>query len=125
MSGTLSPSAQAQIAALGQLNEKVARAHSLVEQYAAAKVNPDQALMPLTRVFTQLKMHFMGAGLDAMSQLAGSMQLAAKRSVPQQARVRILREGVGSMKFQLELAQRAVVSEDQASKRKEAEESSG
>jgi hypothetical protein len=34
---------------------------------------------------------------------------------------RILREGVGSLKFQLELAQRSVVSDDEARRRKEAE----
>lgn len=121
MSGTLSPRAQAQLAELSVLVDKVGRAHSLVEQYAVAKANADQVLMPLSRVLAQLKMNFMGAGLDAMSQLAGSMEIAAKRGLAPTAKLRILREGVGSLKFQLELAQRTIVSEDKAAQQKDAQ----
>jgi hypothetical protein len=121
MSGTISPRAQAKLAALSTLGDRVSRAHGLVEQYAAAQANPDQYLMPLGRVLGQLKMEFMGAGLDAMSQLAGSMAIAAKRGFAASAKARILREGVGSLKFQIELAQRAVVADDLAEQRKEAE----
>jgi hypothetical protein len=111
MAGKISPAAQGKLNDLGLLLEKVHRAHGLVEMYATAKANPNQYLLPLTRVFTQLKMNFMGAGLDAMSQLAGSMEIASKRGLPPTSKVRILREGVGSLKFQIELEQRAIVSE--------------
>jgi hypothetical protein len=109
-----------QLAELVPLVEKVHRAHSLVEQYATAKVNADQHLMALARTFSQLKMKFMGAGLDAMAQLAGSMEIAARRGMPPSTKTRVLREGVGSLRFQLELAQRAVVSEDKAAQQKAA-----
>lgn len=121
MSGTISPRAQAKLAALSALGDKVSRAHGLVEQFAVAQANPDQYLMPLGRLLGQLKMEFMRAGLDALSQLAGSMAMAAKRGFGASAKARILREGVGSMKFQIELAQRAVVTEDLAEQLKEAE----
>jgi hypothetical protein len=122
MAGKISPAAQGRINDLGLLLDKVHRAHGLVELFATTKANPDQYLLPLTRVFTQLKMQFMGAGLDAMSQLAGSMAIAAKRSAPASSKARILREGIGSLKFQIELAQRAIVSEEMAGQQKKAEE---
>jgi hypothetical protein len=118
MAGTLSPRAQTQLAELEPLTEKVHRAHALVEQYAAAKVNQEQFLMAVARVFSQLKLKFMGAGFDAMSQLAGSMEMAARRGLSPAHKVRVLREGVGSLRFQLELAQRSIVAEDKAAQLK-------
>jgi hypothetical protein len=89
--------------------------------YATARTNPEQYLLPMSRQFMRLKMEFMGAGLDAMSQLAGSMEIASRRGLSPVQKVRILREGVGSLRFQLELAQRALVSEDQEAQKKAAE----
>jgi hypothetical protein len=120
MSGNLSPRARSQLADLVPLVDKVHRAHNLVEQYATAKVNADHHLMSLVRTLSQLKASFMGAGLDAMSQLAGSMEIAARRGMPPSSKTRVLREGVGSLRFQLELAQRAVVSDDRAAQEKAA-----
>jgi hypothetical protein len=114
MAGKLSPSASGKLAILSEFSNRVQRVHGLVEQYATNKTNPDQYVMAMTRGFSQLKMMFMGAGLDSMSQLCGSMEIASKRGLSYMQKVRILREGVGSLRFQLELEQRAVVSEDQA-----------
>jgi hypothetical protein len=119
MAGKMSPSAQGKLAALNEFSLRVQRVHGLVEQYASSKTNPDQYLMPMTRGFAQLKMQFMGAGLDSMSQLCGSMEIASKRGLSYMQKVRILREGVGSLKFQLEMEQRVVVSDDQARQAKE------
>lgn len=120
MAGNLSPAAQGKVAILNEFHARVQRVHGLVEQYATSKTNPDQYLMAMTRGFSQLKMQFMGAGLDAMSQLCGSMEIASKRGLSYMQKVRILREGVGSLRFQLEMEQRAVVSDDQARTRREA-----
>lgn len=122
MAGRISPAAQGKLNELALLLEKVHRAHGLVELYATVRVNRDQYLLPMTRVFTQLKMAFMGAGLDSMSQLAGSMEIAARRGVSATTKVRVLREGVGSLKFQIELAQRAIVNEAVAAQQKDAAE---
>ena len=116
----MSPSAQGKLAALNEMSQRVQRVHGLVEQYASSKTNPDQYLMPMTRGFSQLKLQFMGAGLDSMSQLCGSMEIASKRGLSYMQKVRILREGVGSLRFQLEMEQRVVVSEDQARQAQEA-----
>jgi hypothetical protein len=125
MSGILSPRAQAQLAALASLSEKVHRVHGLVEQYAASRgVGADHIVTAMTRTFSQLKLHFMGAGMDAMSQLCGAMEIASRRGMSTAAKLRILREGVGSLRFQLELAQRAVVSDDRATQPKDAPDGS-
>ncbi|HUF50942.1 MAG TPA: hypothetical protein VMN60_08925 [Longimicrobiales bacterium] len=120
MAGKLSASSQVRLATLRDFNGRVSRAHGLVEQFATTKANPDQYLQPMQRLFGQLKLQFMGVGLDTLSQLCGSMETAAKRGLSAPQKARILREGVGSLKFQLELAQRSVVSEDEADKRKKA-----
>lgn len=120
MAGKLSPAAQGRIADLQLLESKVQRVHGLVELFATARANADQYLIPMTRQFARLKIELMGMGLDAMSQLAGSMEIASKRGLSQVQKGRILREGVGSLKFQLELAQRAIVSEDQEAQREKA-----
>ncbi|HEX6306687.1 MAG TPA: hypothetical protein VFZ69_00800 [Longimicrobiales bacterium] len=110
----LSPSATARLSVLNEFMARVQRVHGLVEQYATNRMNPDQHLMPMTRAFSQLKLQFMGAGFDSMSQLCGSMEIASKRGLSYMQKVRILRDGVGSLKFQLEMEQRAVVSDDLA-----------
>lgn len=120
MAGKLSPSAQVRLAALRDFDSRVQRVHGLVEMYATSKSNPDQYLMAIGRNFQQLKLQFMGAGLDSMSQLCGSMEQTAKRGLSYPAKCRIMREAVGSLKFQLELAQRSVVAEDEAQKKKDA-----
>lgn len=122
MAGKLSPSAAAKLSVLNEFGARVQRVHGLVEQYASAKSNADQYLMPMQRAFGKLKMQFMGAGMDPLSQLCGSMEIAAKRGMSPMQKIRILREGVGSLRFQLELEQRAVLSDDQARQAKEAAE---
>ncbi len=125
MAGKLSPTAQTRLATLAELERRVQTVHGLVEQYAAAKQNFETLEIPLKRTFSQLKMHFMGAGLDALSQLAGSMEIASKRGMSHLAKIRILREGVGSMRFQLELAQRAVMTDEKEREREQAAKQQG
>jgi hypothetical protein len=69
----------------------------------------------MKRAFGRLKLELMGAGLDTMSQLAGAMEIAAGRGGAPHQKARILREGVGSLRFQVEQEQRKVIREDQAS----------
>ena len=114
MAGKLSPRAQVKLAALRKMTEKIHHVHGLVEKFAVAKT-PQQAVQmsrPLKRAFGKLKLDLMGAGFDAMSQQAGAMEIAAGRGGSQRTKTRILREGVGSLRFQLEQAQRNVESED-------------
>jgi hypothetical protein len=118
----ISPSARGRLSELALLQEKVQRAHGLVEQYAAARANHEQFVHPVVRAFSQLKLHFMAAGLDTLSQLAGAMEVAARRGMSPLSKVRILRDGVGSMRFQVEMAQRAIMAEEAAKQEKQAAE---
>lgn len=108
---------------LGQFLDQVQRVYGLIEQYAVAKSNADMFEAPIRRGFEQLKLRFMGSGFDSLSQLCGAMAMAAKRSGSQPSKARILREGVGSVRFQLELEQRSIVAAEIAKhdKAKEAE----
>jgi hypothetical protein len=119
MAGKLSPTAQLKLNELQEFLTKVQRAHGLVELYATAKIHPEQYEMPVRRIFEQLKLQFMGAGYDALSQLAGSMVMAVRRGGSHVNKGRILREGVGSMRFQLELEGRSIVSAEQAEQEKQ------
>ncbi len=127
MAGMMSPQAQTKLATLQTVLDKVQHVYSMVERYAGTK-NPRQAemlAMPLKRAFGKLKLELMGAGLDTLSQLAGSMEIAAGRGNAQHQKVRILREGVGSMRFQVEQEQRKVITEEKAAEAREAKREAG
>ena len=124
MAGKLSPRAQIKLAALRSMAEKVQHVHGLVEKFAVEK-NPKAAermAQPMKRAFGRLKLDLMGAGFDSLSQLAGSMEIAAGRGGSQRNKLRILREGVGSLRFQVEQEQRRLVAEDQREQQKAEEE---
>lgn len=121
MAGKLSPTANLQILEIGEFLTKVHRLNGLVEQYATARQKPEMYEMAIRRGFQQLKLQFMGAGYDAISQLCGGMEIAMKRGGSQQFKSRILREGIGSVRFQLELAQRSIAAEDMAAQGRRAE----
>ncbi len=121
----MSPTANLAVIEIGEFLTKVARVHGLVEQYAAAKANPGMYEMPAMRAVQQLKLQFMGAGFDTLSQLCAAMETTLRRGGSQTTKSRILREGVGSMRFQLELAQRTVKSDDMALQLRKAEEKGG
>lgn len=122
MAGKLSPSAQVRLATLKEFTPRVQHVYGLVELFASAP-NPEQYALPLGRAFGRLKLQLMGVGLDPLSQLCGAMEIASKRGLSHGAKSRILREGVGSLKFQLELELRAVVTDDAAAARKKESES--
>lgn len=126
MAGKLSPQAQIKLATLRDMAKKVDHVRGLVEQYAVARgKNADLLAIPIKRAFNRLKLDLMGAGLDSLSQLAGSMEMAARRGGSQQKKARVLREGVGTLVFQVELEQRTTVSEDQRAQEKAGADDSG
>jgi hypothetical protein len=119
----LSPGAQMQMATLRRMADKVQHVHGLVERYASTR-DPRQVEMltqPMKRAFGRLKLELMGAGLDTLSQLAGAMEIAAGRGGPPQSKGRILREGVGSLRSQIDQEQRKVAQEDKSAQARAAE----
>ena len=124
MAGKLSPTAQQRIALLESFTPLVGRLNGLVEQFATARSGHENLNPMIKRVAGQLKLKFMGVGLDSMSQLCGAIEIAAARGSPPQQKARTLRENVGSLKYQLELAIRTTIREDdemRAAKQKAAE----
>ena len=113
MASKLSPGAQVQMALLEGFVANVGRMNSLVEQFATAKTGHDNLNAMIKRLAGQMKIKLMGVGLDQMSQLCGAIETAAARSGGNPAaKGRLLRELVGSLKFQLELQIRAVIRDD-------------
>lgn len=101
------------IAELESFSPQIMRLNTLVEQYATTKQGADAFLDPMKRTAGQLKLKLMGVGLDNMSQIAGSIQMAAARAGNQGTKSRLLRELVGNMRFQLDLAIRTIIREDE------------
>jgi len=98
------------LSAVNDMLGRVQHVHGLVEQFAVAaqRGSVEPHVVPLRRAFAQLKREFTGAGMDSLAQLAGSMEMAAGRSGMPLQRVRILRDGVASMRHQLEVEQRSI-----------------
>jgi hypothetical protein len=107
------------LAFLGTLDGKVQHLHGLVERFAIE--SSDQLVPAVRRAFVQLKLQLMGAGYDAMAQLCGGLDMAARRGGSRTMKVRILREGVGSLRLQVELEQRAIRSEAEQRAEKDVE----
>jgi hypothetical protein len=127
MAGKLSPQAQMKLASLQAMADKVQHVHGLVERFATTRDQrqAEQLALPLRRAFGRLKLELMGAGLDTLSQLAGSMEIAARRGGSATTKSRILREGVGSLRFQVEMEQRKIISEHAAEPRDDPDSEDG
>ena len=117
MAGKLKPAAQAKLSEMETLFQRAHRCHALVEQYAASRGTTDT--ISIKRSFGDLKRSCMGGGFDAQAQLAGAMEIAAGRGASASTKIRILREGIASIKFQLELEQRAIIRDGQPDKPEE------
>jgi hypothetical protein len=116
----LSAAANGKISQIADVLQRVQRIHGHVEAWATARQNQASLIGPVKSGFGALKREMMGAGLDGIAQLAGAMEIAASRGTNIQTKVRILRDGVASIRFQLELEQRAIKEED-IRKQKEAD----
>ncbi len=118
MAGKLSAGAQQRVVLLESFTNDIGRLNSLVEQFAVAKAGTENINSSIRRLAGQLKLKLMGGGLDAMSQLCGSIEMAAARGLQPAQKTRIMRENVGSLKFQIELAIRTTIREDDEMKAK-------
>lgn len=111
MAGILGPRERQKLAELEAFQQRVQHVHGLVERFGAERVNVDPHVTAMTRAFGRLKLTTSGAGFDSLSQLCAAMEIAAKRTGSKPFKLRVLREGVASLRMQLEVAQRAVLSE--------------
>ena len=114
MAGKYSPGAMLKIAELESFSPQIMRLNTLVETYATAKSNVDSSLAPMKRTADQLRLKLMGVGLDNMAQLCGALGQAAARAGNQNAKARLLRELIGNLRFNADLAIRTIIREDEA-----------
>jgi hypothetical protein len=104
----ISPHDQARIAALTELQRHTDTIYGLTEQFAAARSGQDIISHQIKRRYNRLKVSLTGAGFDHLSQLASGMEIAAGRSGSQRTKARILREGVASIRFQLDTEEKLI-----------------
>ena len=117
----ISPSAAIKVTELESYSARVGRLNSLVEQFAAERVNPDNWSHQIKRTAGDLRLKLMTSGWESLSQICGSMVMTVSRSGNHGVKTRALREQVGSLKFQLENSIRTVLREDEHARRKEEE----
>jgi hypothetical protein len=119
MAGKISPSAALKVTELESYTNRVGRLNALIEQFAVEKTNPDNLNAQIKRVAGDLRLALMTAGLESLSQICGSIVLTCSRSGNHGTKTRSLREAVGSLKFQIDLAIRTVLREDELARQKE------
>jgi hypothetical protein len=122
MAEKLSPGAQQQLSQLEVYTPRVLHLHSLIEQFAVARTNVGNYNMAIKRAADALKLSFMTAGLEHLSQICTMIWMTAHRGGTQKARTRTFREHVGSLRFQMEYLAREIVRKDQEQRAKEGKE---
>lgn len=117
----ISPRAQAKLSALADLQRATDTIYGLTERFATARSHEDQFAQQLKRRYNKFKITLLGAGFDQLAQLATGMEIAAGRGGSQRTKSRILREGVASIRFQLDMEEKAIRKGEAAEEDKEKE----
>lgn len=104
----ITPRGQAKISALAELQRAVDTLYGLTEQFAAARSHEEQISQQIRRRYGKFKIALLGAGFDQLAQLATGMEIAAGRGGAQRTKTRILREGIASIRFQLEMEEKLI-----------------
>ena len=99
---------QQQLAQIEQLQGRVQNVHGLVERFAAERQDVEPHVIAIRRAFSRMKLELTGMGFDNMAQVCAAMELAARRGGSQLFKARILRDGVASLRMQLEVEERSV-----------------
>ena len=90
---------------------------SLVEQYAAAKSNPDQYSSVLSRELAQLRQKAMMRNVGFVADQAGQLSVVASRGGSPMMKSRMLRDGVVSLKALIERTIKGTIQADEGEKR--------
>jgi hypothetical protein len=83
----------------------------LVEEYAAAKKNPEALVQVITRTLAQIRQRAMIANLGPLADQAGMLGIAAGRG-SQVQRTRVLRDGIAGFKQVIERTMKAAIDAD-------------
>ena len=106
MTDKLTPRQKAQLDVLETLPPKFQQMHRLVEEIAGMRVD-ETVLRRLTRLLDESKAATNTVGLTALTETMGIMGMLARRTGGHQMKVRGLREGMNSLKFNFEGALRS------------------
>ncbi len=106
MTGRLTPRGQAKVTKLADLQKRVQTIHAMTERLATAHTGQTQLAQALKRTYGRLKLQLSADGFDSMAQLAAGMEIASGRGGSITTKTRILREGVASLRYQIELEDR-------------------
>jgi len=107
--GSITPRGHAKLARLAEVQRTAQSLHGLTEQFATARSGEDQIARRIKRRYRHFKLKLMAAGFDHLSQLAASMEIAAGRGSSRRTKTRILRDGVASIRQQLEAEEKGII----------------
>jgi hypothetical protein len=112
MVGKMSIQAQQTIAFFDEVKVKVDHLHSLIEQYAGAKVNQDQYLGPVGRTAVDVNRLLMNKGYGVMADTANQIAMLAKRGGSPQSKSRGFRELVNSLRSAMDTSIKIIIAEE-------------
>ena len=98
-----------QIQTLDSFATRLHHVRGLVEKLAVERGDTDGIAVQCRRAFNQLKLQLTGAGLDTMANVCSQLELTSRRGMPQASKVRILREGVGTLTRQIDVEKRQIM----------------
>ena len=104
----ISPRDQGKLDALADISRAAQTIYGLTEQFAVARSGEDSIAQQIKRRCGRFKRNLSNAGFDQISQLAGGMELAAGRRGSQRSKTRILREGMSTIRHQLDMEERSI-----------------
>jgi hypothetical protein len=105
------PQQREQLQLIELLRQRIQHVHGLVERLAAEKGENDLHGSAIRRALAQLKLQFTGHGYAALAQTTGAMELAARRSSQRHTKAKQLRDGVGTLRTQLDGEHRVLAAE--------------
>ncbi len=97
-----------QLQTLDGFGNRMHHVRGLVEKLAVERMDVEGVAGQCRRAFNQLKMQLAGAGLDTMANLCGQLELTARRGMPHASKVRMLRDGVGTLTRQIDVEKRQI-----------------
>lgn len=115
------PQQRERLQTIEALRQRVQHVHGLVERFAANSREAEAHTGAIRRALGQLRLQFLGQNFPALAQACGTLELAIRRGSNPLTKIKQLREGVGSLRFQLDAEQRAI----QAAARRATEKKNG
>ncbi len=112
MSKKLSVKAQQKLAALEEAKRKLDRVYSLIEKYAATGL--DHLAGSVKRTGAEVGRLFMNNGFGVMADHARQLGMTAARGGATQAKFRMMREALASLRGEMERAEKSVMTADRS-----------